>query len=288
MHANLLSDPSVVFDAAAPERVVSLVPSTTASLFDLGLGGVVVGITDYCSEPAEAPVGIQRVGGPKTLRVETILALTPDLVIANQEENNRSAVEALAEAGVPVWLTFPITVQAAINDLWTIANLFRSDMAMQQVDFLERSAEWARSAGESGAAVRYFCPIWQEARPGADPWWMTFNARTYPHDVLSLFGGENIFAARDRLTGATDPAEADTRYPQVGLEEILQAAPEMILLPSEPYAYTEDHCREFMSLFAGTPAGNSGRIFAFDGSLITWHGTRLVRALEELPALFAA
>jgi len=300
MHPNLLSDPSILFDVVAPARVVSLVPSVTASLFDLGLGSAVVGVTDYCTYPAGDVAGLQRVGGTKTLRVRDILDLNPDLVIANQEENERRAVEELAESGVPVWLTFPQTVQASINDLWTLAHLFRSELAMQQIDFLERAVEWARAAGQSQPVMRYFCPIWQSTLPSGTPWWMTFNSATYPSDVLSIFGGENVFASRQRYdaqetalgfgqkmnVGETASAR-DTRYPRVGLAEVIQAAPEMILLPSEPYAYTADHCAELATLFSSTPAGQSGRIFAFDGSLITWHGTRLVRALEELPGLFS-
>ncbi len=160
MKAEFLTDPTVAFDAAAPRRVVSLVPSATASLFDLGLGRALVGISDYCTYPAEQLAGLPRIGGPKDLRVADILSLQPDLIIANQEENDRAAVEALAAAGAKVWLTFPLNVHAAIKDLWTLANLFRSDVAMQQVDFLERAVEWAEMAAQADAqsALALFLP----------------------------------------------------------------------------------------------------------------------------------
>ncbi len=303
MDTHLLTDPSLAFDAAAPRRVVSLVPSTTGSLFDLNLGQVVVGVTDYCAYPAEKVVNLPHVGGPKNPRVEDILALKPDLVIANREENSRAGVEALAAAGVTVWLTAPASVRAAINDLWTLAHLFRSDLAMQQVDYLERAVEWAEQAGAAQPALRYFCPIWEECLGGSQAstrWWMTFNEQTYPSDVLRIFNGVNVFARRERRyplladlrlgdsghAEAEDPGERDTRYPRVTLEEIILAQPELILLPSEPYAYGEKDCAIFNQVFAGTPAGQNGRIYAVDGTLITWHGTRLARALEELQTVF--
>jgi ABC-type Fe3+-hydroxamate transport system substrate-binding protein len=298
MNELFLVDPTAAFDFAAPERVVSLVPSTTGSLFDLGLGQALVGISDYCVPPADQVSGLVRVGGPKNIRVADILALQPDLIIANQEENDRDALEALAVAGARVWLTFPTSVHTAINDLWILANLFRSDLAMQQVDFLERAVEWAEMAAgsnESIPAMRYFCPIWEDDTEDNERWWMTFNAQTYPNDVLRILNGVNVFAGRERLyplaadlgmTEAEDPSKRDQRYPRVGLMEIIAAQPEVILLPSEPYAYSEKDCAVFMRLFSETPAAQAGRIYAIDGTLITWHGTRLARALEELAEIF--
>jgi ABC-type Fe3+-hydroxamate transport system substrate-binding protein len=298
MNERILVDPSVAFDEAAPGRVVSLVPSTTASLLDLGLGDALVGISDYCVYPKEQVSGLARVGGPKSIRVADIIALRPDLVIANREENDRQSIEALAEAGAMIWLTFPTSVQAAINDLWTLANLFRSNLAMQQVDFLERAVEWAgRAAAESAdcqPAKRYFCPIWQDRLESGERWWMTFNAQTYASDVLRILGGENSFGSRERrypleadlgMSAAEEPGKRDLRYPHVGLPEIIAAAPDIILLPSEPYAYGERDGAELSAVFAQTPAAQAGRIYTIDGTLITWHGTRLARALEELPEI---
>lgn len=296
MEANILTDPSIAFDAAPPGRVVSLVPSVTASLFELGLGEALVGVTDFCTEPAEQVAVLPHLGGPKTPKIAEIQALRPDLVIANQEENTREAVEALALAGIPVWLTFPLTVQAAINDLWTLANLFRSDLAMQQVDMLERAVEWASAAAAENMPLRYFCSIWQDRLETGEPWWMTFNDQTYPADVLRIFNGVNIFAERTRRyplladlgQGISEEAAGrDTRYPCVTLAEITALQPEVILLPSEPYHYNDAQAVEFLTLFSGTPAGQSGRIFTLDGTLINWYGTRLARALEELPVLLA-
>lgn len=299
MNGQILADPTTVFNEAAPGRVVSLVPSTTASLFDLSLGQALVGISDYCTYPAEQVSGLARVGGPKNIREADILALQPDLVIANREENDRKSIEALAVAGLTIWLTFPTSVQAAINDLWTLANLFRSSLAMQRVDYLERSVEWAGRAAAESADIqlsrRFFCPIWEDSLENGERWWITFNAQTYASDVLRILGGENVFGSRERRypleadlgkRAAENPGERDLRYPRVGLPEVTAAAPDIILLPSEPYPYGDQDRTKFSEMFAQTPAAHAGRIYTIDGTLIAWHGTRLARALEELAEIF--
>lgn len=296
MDSNILKDPLIAFPDRAPRRIVSLVPSMTASLFDLGVGGALVGVSDYCTDPQEGVAALPKVGGPKTPDTAGILALQPDLVIANQEENSRGAVEMLSQAGIPVWLTFPTTVKAAVDDLWTVASLFRSDLAMDRVRFLEQSVEWAELSAAEMPPLRYFCPIWEGCLDDGERWWMTFNVQTYPHDVLRLFNGVNVFADRERRYPlqadlghgqAETPAGRDTRYPRLSLEEIVLAKPELILLPNEPYAYTAASASDIIQTFASTPAAKSGRVFTLDGTLITWHGTRLARALNELPALFS-
>jgi ABC-type Fe3+-hydroxamate transport system substrate-binding protein len=274
--------------------VVSLVPSMTESLFELGLGGALVGLTDYCVHPAEAVAGLPRLGGPKNPRLEEILALKPDLVLANWEENTRPTVEALEAAGTAVWVTFPRTVLESLDVLWKLVELFHSHEAGLRLRTLELTLDWAISSVDERRTVRYFCPIWQERPQGGPPWWMTFNRRTYPSDLLLLIGGENVFAERERRyplaadlgqEAAQDPGERDTRYPRVTVEEIVAAQPEVIILPDEPFAFSENDARQVGELLAETPAARKGCIYTIDGSLITWHGTRLARALRELPAV---
>ncbi len=284
-----------------PKRVVSLVPSMTESLFDLGLGESLVGITDYCIHPAEALAELPRIGGPKNPRLEDILALQPDLVIANQEENTRQAVEAMEAAGLRVWVTFPKTVRQSVDVLWILVGIYGSRPAAVRLETLEITLDWAASAAEDQPKQRYFCPIWEDQTSSGERWWMTFNCQTYAHDLLRLAGGENVFADRERRyplsadLGAGEAQEAgvedkasnrDTRYPRVSLDEIRAAGPEVILLPSEPFPYDEKHLQTFRELLAGTPAVENGRIHLLDGSLITWHGTRLGSALRELPIFF--
>ena len=279
-----------------PKRVVSLVPSITESLFDLGFGEALVGITDYCTQPAGKVEGLPRLGGPKNPRVEEIVALQPELVLANWEENTRHSVEALEAAGVRVWVTFPQTVRQALDVLWILADLFHSGMAAARIESLEIGLEWAQKAAQQRPPIRYFCPIWHEETAAGQPWWMTFNQETYPHDLLQALGGENAFATRLRrypleadlgLAEAQDAKARDTRYPRLSLDEIRQAAPELILLPDEPYNFSESHREELQTLLADTPAMRDGRACLLDGSLITWHGTRLAKALQVLPELLS-
>ncbi|RME87893.1 MAG: ABC transporter substrate-binding protein [Anaerolineae bacterium] len=277
-----------------PRRVVSLIPSMTESLFDLGLGETLVGVTDYCPLPAAKQGVIPRLGGTKNARTGEIIALHPDLVILNQEENTPAIVRALEQAGLTLWLTFPRSVADALADLRHLAVLFHKPEILLSVEHLERQVEIARAASASAQPIRYFCPIWQDETPDGRRWWMTFNRKTYPHSLLSIFGGENVFAERERRypleadigDAPAAPVEGhDTRYPRVALDEVRAAAPELILLPSEPYPFDETHRRELFTLLADTPAARTGRILLLDGSLITWHGTRLGKALAVLPSL---
>jgi ABC-type hemin transport system substrate-binding protein len=278
-----------------PQRVVSLVPSYTESLFDLGLGSAVIAITDFCTQPATLLQGIPRVGGPKNALIDQIISLKPDLVLANREENTREIVEALSAAGVPVWAAFPQTVSDLIADLWQLARLFRSDFAAARLKPLEQSVEWATLAVQADALVPYFCPIWQDISPSGIPYWMTFNDQTYSSDLLKLCGGINLFSDRARRypldadlgqAPEEDSRERDTRYPCITRDEIIAVQPEVILLPDEPFTYTAEHIVQISEWFAETPAARSGRVYKVDGSLVTWCGTRLARALQELPDLF--
>jgi iron complex transport system substrate-binding protein len=272
-----------------PKRIVSLVPSLTESLFDLGFGPSVVGITDYCAYPAEALRNLPRVGGPKTPKVADILALKPELVAANMEENPLAAVEALEAEGIKVWVTFPKTVRQSLDVLWLLVGLFQSRSAAIRLETLEFTVEWAESALQDRKPWRYFCPIWQD-----EAGWMTINSNTYINDVLRLMGGENVFAKRDYhnrpvsnpMPGEPSLDEANPiRYPWVTLPDIKDAAPDVIILPSEPYAFGQAEQQRLEELMPEVPGVRNGRIHCIDGSLVTWHGTRLARALRELPML---
>lgn len=279
-----------------PQRVVSLVPSMTESMFDLGFGNAVVGVTDYCIHPAESLAEMPRVGGPKTPNIDAILDLRPDLILANWEENQRNTVEALEANGMPVWVTFPKSVNEAIEVLWTLTGLFHSREAAVRIQTLELTLEWASSAASEKTPIRYFCPIWYSQDQDEIPWWMTFNRHTYAHDLLEILGGENLFADRQRryplqadlgIIEAEDPGERDTRYPRLIIDEVRLANPEIILLPDEPFPFEDDHNTLLCASLADIEAVKNNRIHRLDGTLITWHGTRLARALREIPSLLA-
>jgi len=276
-----------------PERVVSLVPSMSESLFDLGMGAHLVGVTDYCIHPSQV-LDLPKVGGTKNTRVDRVLQLSPDLVIANQEENNRVCVEELAQT-LNVWLTFPKTVRQALDDLWQLVYLFRQERAFASLRTLETAVEYAENRLFDLQPVPVFVPIWQDQTPSGVHWWMTFNRDTYCHDLIRLMGGNNVFAERKRRypldadLGFADEIAGegvDTRYPHVTVEEVLEAQPELILLPDEPYLFQDEDVQEIFRLLEKTPAVKHNKVYGIEGSLLTWHGTRLGKALVELTQYF--
>lgn len=216
-------------------------------------------------------------------------------MLANQEENILRDVEALERAGVPVWVSFPQSVQDALDILWGIVDLYHDQTASLRVRYLEDNCDWARLAVEGLPRKRYFCPIWQGATPDGEPWWMTFNEHTYSSDLLALFGGVNVFSGRQRHyplladlgRAAAEPSlDRDTRYPCVNPAEIITADPEIILLPNEPFDFDQASSETLIALLAETTAVRSGKVYLVDGSYLTWYGTRLGLAVADLAQYF--
>ncbi len=276
-----------------PQTVVSLVPSVTETLFDLNLGSRLVGRTSYCIYPIGQVDRIPALGGTKNPDVERIIELQPDVVIVNVEENRKEDAQALSAAGIPVWATLPETVQDVFNLLWDIMNVFEETSMVPRVRLIEQTYDRLLGLIEARTEEppRVFVPIWY------DPL-MTANANTYLHDVLRVCGGANAFAERERqfpLKADLGQAEAlspddprvqgrDTRYPRISMEEVVAAQPDVILLPSEPFLFTEAHVEIFREL--DVPAAKHDRIHLVDGTLLTWHGTRVAHAFDQLPAYF--
>lgn len=254
-------------EGASPRRIVSLVPSLTEALFALGLGERVVGVTDWCVHPADAVASLPKLGGTKNPSREAILELRPDLVIANHEENTRRDVEFLQKAGLAVWVTDPRSVSGAVALLRELAALGAPESRARAV--IEPIEAALRAAALRGAAprTRVFCPIWK--RP-----WMAVGRDTYADDLLRVCGGENVFGDR-----------AERRYPIVEEAEIVAAAPEVILLPDEPYAFGARDAAELARW--QVPAAAAGRIHLLDGTLVSWYGPRMARAIETLTPLLA-
>ena len=274
----------------APQRLVSLVPSITEVLFNFGRGQQVVGITDYCTEPAAAVATKTKIGGTKNPDIAAILALRSDLVFAVAEENRRQDVEQLAAAGVSVYVFAPRTVRDGIDLLWRVADLLdcRSEVT-GQMQAIEQDYAETIALVERHQRVRVFCPIWK------DPY-MTINEDTYVHDVLRVCGGDNIFAHRQRRfplaadlgqqpeTTDARSTERDRRYPRITLEEMAALRPEVVLLPDEPYLFSQADMADFTP-FPEVPAVRDGRIFLIDGKMVSWYGPRIGHSLRTLRAL---
>jgi ABC-type Fe3+-hydroxamate transport system substrate-binding protein len=248
-------------------RIVSLIPSTTEALCALGLADAVVGVTAYCREPAAITRTKTRVGGEKDPDLEKIRALAPDLVIANVEENVAAHVETLRAWGIPVWVTYPRTVDEAlamIRDLGEITGA-RAAAARMLAELTPLVAR-VRAAVGARPPVPVFYAIWRNP-------YMTVSGDTYVHDVLALCGATNVFG------------DAATRYPAVTLDEVAARRPAVIVLPDEPFRFRAVHVRDF-DPYPDVPAVRDGRVLLVDGKPFTWHGPRLADALRTLPRLF--
>ena len=273
---------------AAPKRVVSLVPSETLTLFDIGCGGALVGRTDYCELPVAGVAKIPAIGGTKNPRVADIIALEPDLVIANQEENTKGDLEKLAQAGVRVFISFPRRVADGIAHVARLAKIFHVTNDADVKDLLRRGYHAIRDA-EAGRAggVRVFCPIWMKPL-------MTINGDTFISDMIALCGGVNVFADRERRyplaadLGKLAPLAADgkdTRYPRVTEEEVIARAPDLVLLPSEPHPFTDADAAVFRAM--PIPAATRGAVVMTDGKDLSWYGSRSVDGIGRVRALLA-
>lgn len=244
---------------APPARVVSLVPSLTAAVADLGAGGRLVGVTDYCRRGA--PPAAARVGGTKFPSVDAVLALDADLVLANQEENRAEDVAALRAAGVEVLVTYPRTVADVAPMLRAVGTAVGAGAST-----VERAARAVEAAAEVAARNRPTPPVPVVALIWRKPW-MGVGADTYVHDLLTHSGFDNLLA------------QLDGRYPRLDAATVRGLRPRLILLPSEPYAFTVSDLPSVHELF--------GRVATrfVDGELLTWHGPDTATALSELTAL---
>jgi ABC-type Fe3+-hydroxamate transport system substrate-binding protein len=274
-----------------PQRVVSLVPSDTLSVFALGAGERLVGRTRYCVAPEGQVERVPAVGGTKDVDVEAVARLLPDLILANQEENARPQIEALAKLGFPTLVAFPKKVAEGHAHLARLARVLGVE-AHEPVRALLREGLRALSDAEQALArrppLRVFVPIWREPL-------MTIAGDTFLSDALRLAGAENVFADRRRAyplaadlgkqapRPAAEVGERDTRYPRIAVDEVVQRAPQAILLPDEPHPFGEEDAAFFRSL--PVPAARDGRVALCSGRDLCWYGSHSVQGLPRLRAL---
>ena len=239
----------VVATPRPARRVVSLVPSLTEAIASVRPEAL-VGATDWCTHPAGLDVA--RVRGTKNPDVRAIVALAPDLVVANQEENRELDVRRLSDAGVPVWVTRIRTLDEAFA---SIERLFDEALGWPVPDWLSQARRaWAAPPAPGGPRVAV--AIWR------DPW-MVVGGDTFTGDLLARLGCVNAFA------GSGD------RYPTVTTEQLDAMGLDLVLLPDEPYVFTADD---------GPEAFTNTRTALVSGRLLTWYGPSLVPArslLEE-------
>jgi len=233
----------------SPGRIISLVPSQTELLYDLGAD--VVGITKFCVHPAAWFREKPRIGGTKDIHPGKIAALQPDLIIANKEENDRDQVEALA-AQYPVWISDVCNLADALAMIRSVGDLVgRSAKAQSLAADIEKAFNDLQPAARSLRAA-YF--IWRNP-------WMTAGGDTFIHDMLQRCGFINMFSSQ-------------SRYPTVDPDTLTDC--DLVLLSSEPYPFRDKHLFEIQTLL---PNAIVRRV---DGELFSWYGSRLLQA----PAYF--
>lgn len=248
--------------AGAGPRIVSLVPSLTELLFDLGLGARLVGRTHYCVHPRGEVEKVTSVGGTKKVKLDRLRALGPSHVIVNVDENSREQVDEIAGFVPHVIVTHPLVPADNIALYRLIGGLFGRDEAAAR---LCRDFTAARAALEERARAlprrRVLYLVWKEP-------WMTVSRDTYLSRTLALANWETV---------AHDPG---LRYPVVEIGAELLAATDLVLFPSEPYAFTAADIEAFGAAHPGGP-----RLSAIDGEMVSWYGSRAIEGLGYLGEL---
>jgi len=239
-----------------PKRIISLVPSQTELLYDLGLRDEVIGITKFCVHPQEWFRTKTRVGGTKKYDFEKIKQLQSDLIIGNKEENEQEQIEELMK-NHKVWMSDIYTLKDALNMIACIGVLVAKNEAATNLKLQIESAFHNLSSLTSHIShpkVAYF--IWRK------PYMVAAN-NTFINEMLTTCGFNNVFADH-------------SRYPEITESQLKEADPELILLSSEPYPFKEKHIQEFQFVCP------KAKIVIVDGEIFSWYGSRLLQA----PAYF--
>jgi ABC-type Fe3+-hydroxamate transport system substrate-binding protein len=232
---------------SVPKRIVSIVPSQTELLFDLGLDCEIIGITKFCVHPHDKVKSKLHIGGTKQLNIPLINSISPDLIIANKEENDKSQVEVLM-ASFPVWVSaindFDSTLQmiAGVGEL--VGRLNESKLL---INLIEQSFSTLQCARGLRVAYLIWCKPYMAAGQG-----------TFINAMLKACGFENVIKSK--------------RYPAVSENEIINAGPDVVLLSSEPYPFKIKHIAEFQKMLP------SAKILLVDGEMFSWYGSRLLHA----------
>jgi ABC-type Fe3+-hydroxamate transport system substrate-binding protein len=232
-------------------RVVSLVPSLTEAIA-VTAPHLLAGATDWCTHPPG--LDVVRVRGTKNPDVERVIALEPDLVVANFEENRPADLAALRAAGVPVWVTVIRTLPEALSEL---AGMLAACGLDEPAWLAAARAAWADVLDEPPPAERTaVVPIWR--RP-----WMVLGRETFAGDLLARLGVANLYSA-----------DAE-RYPKVTAGQILGRRPDLLVLPDEPYAFSASD---------GPEAFPGVRVALVSGRHLEWYGPSLAEARRVLTA----
>ena len=244
-----------------PKRIITLVPSLTETLFELGLEDQIIGVTKFCVHPYHLKSVKINVGGTKNVHIEKVKALNPDIIIANKEENTLEVVAAL-EGICPVFVTDIVTIEDTLKTIEDFGKIFRRTTdAKKWVEKIRFANDDFESFMKEKAWQKVAYLIWR------DPY-MAAGDGTFINEMLKLNRLENIYASHEG------------RYPEVEIRKMrIQGDPELVFLSSEPYPFKEEHAFEI-----GRATHHAKTVFV-DGEMFSWYGTRLFKAFQYFRAL---
>ena len=246
-----------------PHRIVSLVPSITELLFDLGMGDRVVGVTRFCIFPPEARKNPINIGGTKKLHLDRIRKIQPDLIIGNKEENTKAEIEALARE-FPVWMSDVNTMAQGIEMIRRVGEICEiSEKANALADAVNEAFDELTGVSFT-RRLRVAYLIWNEPV-------MVAGSDNFINDVIWLSGFENVFG--NQINGENN------RYPEVSADALINSDPDLLLLSSEPYPFQQKHLLHFQNTLPNS------RVLLVDGTMFSWYGSRMLKMPEYLNEL---
>jgi ABC-type Fe3+-hydroxamate transport system substrate-binding protein len=245
-------------DEFPPKRIISLVPSQTELLCDLGLGGFLIGRTKFCIHPQSQVTNITQIGGTKKLNIALIKELKPDLIIGNKEENVKEQIQKL-EDFCPLWVSDVGTIEDDLDMIAQIGHICAREQIAQELILKKKSVleSIKNMFGFSEKKVLYL--IWKNPI-------MSVGSDTYIHHVLEWIGLENCTSHLKR-------------YPVLDEKQIQEMNPDYILLSSEPYPFKAKHLLEFTKLVPNS------KVLLVDGEFFSWYGSRILHKTDYLNRL---
>lgn len=241
-----------------PTRIISLVPSQTELLYDLGLRDEVIGITKFCIHPDEWFRRKQRVGGTKNLKIDLIKSLNPDLILANKEENLKEEIEIL-QNDFNVYVSDISTINEALQMIEDIGKLVHCQQKSIEIVNGIKAEMMTQSRLEKKDKIDALYFIWQNP-------YMVAGNDTFIHDMMLEAGFNNLVK--------------QNRYPMMTLEEIKSINPTVIMLSSEPFPFADKHIIEWQMQLPNT------KIILVDGELFSWYGSRMLKSFQYFRGLY--
>jgi len=248
----MLIDPNQLMDTTTTgKRIVSLVPSLTEMLCDVGLEKQMVGRTKFCIHPQEVIKGITTIGGTKNPNIEKISGLNPDVIIANKEENRKEDIDLISQF-CPVLLSDIQTIADIVTTLEEYKIYFPEISCDHLIDNLKNI-----SFPKIDVPISVLYLIWK------DPY-MSIGRDTFIHHILEVLGFQNVCAEK-------------LRYPEINQQEMEKLNPQLVLLSSEPFPFKENHIQEVKSILP------HAKVALVDGEMFSWYGSRVLK----MPLYFA-